>query len=185
MSAQADIGQGDILLRIARAAIAARFGLWLEHDDSAGFLQEQRATFVTLTKAGQLRGCIGSLQPHRSLLDDIRANAHAAAFSDPRFKPLAAEEYNLTSVEVSLLSPLSPMPVNDEADALAQMQPGVDGIVLQCGHHRATFLPQVWETLPEPQQFLSQLKRKAGLATDFWSIEIRLYRYHVKKWIET
>jgi len=184
MSAPAENENGIILLRIARAAIASRFGLWFDYRDDAAFLHEQRASFVTLTKSGHLRGCIGSLQPHRRLLDDVRANAQAAAFRDPRFQPLSAAEYNETAVEVSLLSPLSTMQVRDEQDALAQLRPGVDGIVLHCGQHRGTFLPQVWESLPDPRRFLGELKRKAGLSTDFWSDSVRLYRYHVDKFTE-
>ncbi len=173
-----------MLLRIARAAIASRFGLWFECRDDADFLHEQRASFVTLTMSGHLRGCIGSLQAHRRLLDDVRANAQAAAFRDPRFKPLTASEYTETAIEVSLLSPLSPMEAQDEQDALSQLQPGVDGIVLQCGSNRGTFLPQVWESLPEPERFLGELKRKAGLSPEFWSDDVRLFRYHVDKWTE-
>lgn len=184
MNLQAELDQGDLLLQIARAAIASRFGLWFECRDDADFLYEQRACFVTLTLSGRLRGCIGSLQAHRRLLDDVRANAEAAAFRDPRFKPLSAGEYNETAIEISLLSTLSPMDVQTEEDALAQLQPGIDGIVLQCGNKRGTFLPQVWESLPDPQRFLSELKRKAGLSAEFWSEDVRLFRYHVDKWTE-
>ena len=184
MRVQAEIDQGDLLLQIARAAIASRFGLWFDCREDAQFLHEQRACFVTLTLTGRLRGCIGSLQAHRRLLDDVRANAQAAAFRDPRFQPLSSSEYNETAIEVSLLSPLSPMNVQDEQDALSQLQPGIDGIVLQCGSKRGTFLPQVWESLPDPQRFLQELKRKAGLSTEFWSEDVRLFRYHVDKWTE-
>ena len=185
MSAQPDPDQGNVLLQIARAAIASRFGLWFECRDDDEFLHEQRASFVTLTLSGRLRGCIGSLQAHRKLLDDVRANAQAAAFRDPRFHPLTAAEYNDTAIEVSLLSPLSAMHFRDEQDALAQLQPGIDGIVLQCGNKRGTFLPQVWESLPDPKRFLEELKRKAGLTPDFWSGDVRLFRYHVDKWVES
>jgi len=175
---------GEVLPSLARAAIASRFGLWFEHHMDTVLLNEHGATFVTLTQAGNLRGCIGSLQAFRPLHDDVKANAIAAAFSDPRFKPLSATEYNEICIEVSLLSALSAMTVSDEDDAMAQLRPGVDGIVLQCGDKRGTFLPQVWESLPEPRRFLQELKRKAGLPADFWSVEIRLYRYHVDKWSE-
>lgn len=181
---QTEIEDGTVLLQIARAAIASQFGLWFDYRDDAAYLQEQRASFVTLTKSGHLRGCIGSLQAHRRLLDDVKANAHAAAFRDPRFQPLSAAEYNETSIEISLLSALSPLQFQDEQDALSQLRPGIDGIVLQCGHNRGTFLPQVWESLPGPQQFLGELKRKAGLSPDFWSDDIRLFRYHVDKFTE-
>ncbi len=184
MSAPAEHEQGDLLLRIARASIASRFGLWFEYREDAEFLHEQRACFVTLTLSGRLRGCIGSLQAHRPLLEDVKHNAQAAAFRDPRFQPLTASEYTETAVEVSLLSPLSAMEVTDEQDALSQLQPGIDGIVLQCGSHRGTFLPQVWDSLPDPERFLGELKRKAGLSTDYWSEDVRLFRYHVDKWTE-
>lgn len=175
---------GEVLPSLARAAIASRFGLWFDIRNDTSFLYEHGACFVTLVQSGRLRGCIGSLQAYRPLLDDVKQNAIAAAFSDPRFKPLAASEYNEVCVEVSLLSPLTAMTVGNEEDALTQIQPGVDGIVLQCGDKRGTFLPQVWESLPEPRRFLEELKRKAGLPTDFWSDEIRLFRYHVDKWTE-
>jgi AmmeMemoRadiSam system protein A len=184
MNVQTENDQGTVLLQIARAAIASRFGLWFDYRDDAQFLHEERATFVTLKMSGRLRGCIGSLQAHRRLLDDVAANAQAAAFRDPRFQPLSATEYTETVIEVSLLSPLLPMDVQDEQDALSQLQPGVDGIVLQYGHHRGTFLPQVWESLPDPRRFLEELKRKAGLSPDFWSDDVRLLRYHVDKWAE-
>jgi uncharacterized protein len=176
--------QGETLLGIARAAIAGRFGLMLEHRDSDAFLAEPGASFVTLKHNGQLRGCIGSLQAHQSLLDDVRHNAEAAAFHDPRFSPLRADEYIQIQIEVSVLSPLTPLGAQDETSAIDQLRPGVDGVVLQCGNHRGTFLPQVWESLPEPKRFLAELKRKAGLAPEFWSDDVRLYRYHVDKWAE-
>ncbi|NIO41829.1 MAG: AmmeMemoRadiSam system protein A [Burkholderiales bacterium] len=184
MSAQADYVQGSLLLQIARASIASQFGVWFDCDEDARFLHEQRACFVTLRLAGQLRGCIGSLQAHRPLLEDIKENARAAAFRDPRFQPLSATEYTETLIEISLLSALSAMDTTDEQDALSQLQPGLDGIVLLCGKHRATFLPQVWESLPDPARFLGELKRKAGLSTQFWSDDLRLFRYHVDKWAE-
>jgi AmmeMemoRadiSam system protein A len=175
---------GEVLLSLARAAIASRFGLWFDRQYDTSFLYEHGACFVTLMQAGRLRGCIGSLQAHRPLLDDVKENALAAAFRDPRFKPLSASEYNEICIEVSLLSSLTTITVDDEEDALTQFQPGVDGIVLQYGDRRGTFLPQVWESLPEPRRFLEELKRKAGIPTHFWSDEIRLFRYHVDKWSE-
>ncbi len=177
-------GLGEILPPLARAAIASRFGLWFDHNLDTAFLYEHAASFVTLTHCGRLRGCIGTLQAYRPLHDDVKANAIAAAFRDPRFKPLRASEYNEVCIEVSLLSPLEAMTVADENHTVAQFQPGIDGIVLQCGAKRGTFLPQVWESLPEPRRFLQELKRKAGLDADFWSADIRLFRYRVDKWSE-
>lgn len=185
MSRQVDIDRGAVLLPIARAAIARRFGLWFDIDEAIDFLAEPGACFVTLTQSGKLRGCIGSLEARRPLVDDVKANALAAAFKDPRFAPLSSSEFNVTQIEVSLLSPLSRIEVRDEEHAAAQLEPGVDGIVLECGARRGTFLPQVWENLREPRSFLTELKRKAGLPADFWSGEMRLYRYRVEKWCES
>ncbi len=174
----------ELLLPIARAAIAGALGLDAQAPEDASCLQEPGACFVTLTQRGQLRGCIGSLEARRSLLADVKANAVAAALQDPRFAPLTPGELALTRVEVSLLSPLQEMHFASEADALAQLRPGIDGIVLSSGRHRSTFLPQVWEQLPDAAEFMAQLKRKAGLAADFWDPAVRLQRYSVTKWQE-
>jgi AmmeMemoRadiSam system protein A len=184
MNLQAPTERGDVLLTIARASIASRFGIWFETDHEADFLRDTAACFVTLTQDRRLRGCIGSLEPRRPLLDDVRANALAAAFQDPRFAPLSAAEFNVTRIEVSVLSPLKPLEIADEEDALKKLRPGIDGVVLACDGRRGTFLPQVWESLPQPRQFLSELKRKAGLPADFWSQHVQLFRYEVEKWCE-
>ncbi len=175
---------GQLLLPIARAAIASALGLGAQAPEDASCLQEPGACFVTLTQRGQLRGCIGSLEARRSLLADVKANAVAAALQDPRFAPLTPGELALTRVEVSLLSPLQEMHFASEADALAQLRPGIDGVVFSFGRHRSTFLPQVWEQLPGAAEFMEQLKRKAGLAADFWDPAVRLQRYSVAKWQE-
>lgn len=184
-NATGDKVDGNALVSLARAAIEAQLGLraGIGATDAA-FLRKPAATFVTLKQQGRLRGCIGSLSVHRPLIDDVRENAIAAAFRDPRFKPLVPEELDSVQVEVSLLSPLQPMAFRDEADLLAQLRPGIDGLVLEHGGHRGTFLPQVWETLPEPNRFLAELKRKAGLAADFWAGDVRVSRYTVAKWAE-
>ena len=176
---------GTLLLRLARHAIAARLNLRTTPitTDSA-WLHQPAATFVTLTHQGALRGCIGSLQPYRPLREDLQANAIAAAFHDPRFPPLTAEEFNTIRVEVSLLSPMQRLAVESEADALAALRPMIDGVVLEYGQHKATFLPQVWEQLPDPAIFLAQLKRKAGLPADFWHPALELSTYRVSKWRE-
>jgi AmmeMemoRadiSam system protein A len=176
--------RGEILLPIARAAIARGLNLSHTAEESAPWLAEQGACFVTLTQFGELRGCIGSLQAHSSLLDDVKRNAVSAALRDPRFKPLSAAELDITTVEVSLLSRPQEMQVRDEADALAQMRPGVDGIVFAYGRYRSTFLPQVWESLAQPRNFLAILRRKAGLPDDFWAEGVKLSRYSVTKWSE-
>jgi AmmeMemoRadiSam system protein B/AmmeMemoRadiSam system protein A len=176
--------EGRLLVSIARAAISDQFGWHFSAPADAPFLKVPAATFVTLKLDGRLRGCIGSLRVQRSLLEDVRANARAAAFNDPRFPPLRFDELSAIRIEVSLLAAQERMAFSDEADALSQMRPGIDGIVLEHGRHRGTFLPQVWDSLPEPTIFLSELKRKAGLAPDFWDAEIRLLRYTVAKWAE-
>jgi AmmeMemoRadiSam system protein A len=175
---------GTVLLPIARAAIARELGRAHGAAEDASWLREPGATFITLMHEGKLRGCIGSLRPHRALVEDVKANAIAAAFRDPRFKPLGAEEYERVDIELSLLSPLEQMRVKDEADALDQLKPGTDGIVFEYGHHRSTFLPQVWEQFGHPREFLAHLKYKAGLPPDFWDAQVKLSRYTVSKWRE-
>ncbi len=175
---------GHTLLTIARNAIAQRFDQAILPVTPAPEHARPGATFVTLTQNGRLRGCIGSLEGYRPLATDVAANAVAAAFSDPRFEPLSADELPHTRVEVSLLSAAEPFEFSDEADALRRLRPGIDGLILTHGDRRATFLPQVWETLPEAQRFMTQLKLKAGLPADFWDERITLARYGVQKWKE-
>jgi MEMO1 family protein len=175
---------GDILLPIARSAIGDMFGLAVDVRSDHRILQEQGACFITLMRHGQLRGCIGTLEPHRTLLADIKANAKAAAFTDPRFEPLTATEFKGTVIEISLLSATVAMNFASEEEALAGLRPGIDGLVFEWRGHRSTFLPQVWEQLPDPRDFLAHLKRKAGLAPDFWAPEVTLKRYTVTKWRE-
>lgn len=177
--------RGRVLLPIARAAISRALEIPSAADETASWLAEHGACFVTLTQHGELRGCIGTLQAHRSLLADIKSNAVSAALHDPRFMPLSAEELDITAVEISLLSATQPMEVRHETDALAQLRPGVDGIVFEYGRYRSTFLPQVWEQLPRPHQFMAHLKRKAGLPDDFWAEGVKLSRYTVTKWRES
>lgn len=176
---------GLTLLPLARWAIAQR----LHRDFPAPgtdqpWLREPGASFVTLTINGDLRGCIGSLVAHRPLEDDVVSNAQAAAFEDPRFLPLTEHELDAVSIEVSVLSEPVPMSFSSRDDALAQLRPGVDGVVLTAGHHRATFLPQVWSQLPSPGQFIGHLLRKAGLPADYWSPAMRLERYTVTSFEE-
>ena len=178
---------GFALLAQARAAIDEALGgdACVPPPADVPALFEPGACFVTLTKQGQLRGCIGSLQAHRALLDDVRANAVAAAISDPRFYPLEPEEFRQTQIEVSLLAEPEPLTFRDESDLLQKIVPFEDGIILSSGAHRATFLPQVWEQLPDPRQFLAHLKLKSGLPSNT-PIEIfRVQRYRVRKWKES
>ncbi len=176
--------RGPTLLAHARAAIARRLGLAAIAAPQASFLDAPGATFVTLKIERELRGCIGSLAPHRPLGEDVRANAQAAAFDDPRFPPLAIGEFASLEVEVSVLSPSTSILVRSEAELHAQLRPGVDGVTLQWGHRRGTFLPQVWESLPTPREFIAHLKRKAGLPLDFWSSDLAISRYTVEKFTE-
>lgn len=179
-----DDALGQALLVLARDAIAQTWGQAQRPHPRHPALHEPGATFVTLTQNGQLRGCIGSLHAWRALEQDVCANARAAAFEDPRFTPLGRDELPHTCIEVSLLTPPAPMACADETDALTQLRPHVDGVILEYRGRRGTLLPQVWQTLPEPAAFLRQLKRKAGLPADFWSPEIRLSRYQVRRWTE-
>lgn len=180
-----DESLGRTLVALARAAIdEAVSGERAPRLASQARLDDDGAVFVTLTENGRLRGCIGSLEAYRPLREDVIDNAVAAACRDPRFPPLAATELPRVKVEVSLLSPPEPLAVASEAEAWARVRPGIDGIVLEVGRHRATFLPQVWDQLPTPQEFFAHLKRKAGLPADFWSPDLRLSRYTVRKWSE-
>jgi len=176
--------KGRLLTTLARQAIAARFGQTVQRPTLPEWLFQPGATFVTLTQGGQLRGCMGTLEAHRPLLEDLEQNALASAFGDPRFPPLDENELPHTRVEVSILSRPEPMHFRDEADVLAQLRPGVDGVILEAGWHRATFLPQVWEQLPDPAEFMAHLKRKAGLPANYWSDDVRLSRYTVEKYKE-
>lgn len=177
---------GQALLTIARNAVADKLGLpTLPAPQAMPEFNLPAATFVTLTKDGELRGCIGRLQASRPLAEDVAANAIAAAFDDPRFPPLLRDEFDAVRFEVSLLTPAEDFPVRDEADACARLRPGVDGVILSHGCRHATFLPQVWESLPKPERFLAELKKKAGLAPDFWAPDLLLLRYAVKKWHES
>jgi AmmeMemoRadiSam system protein A len=176
---------GSVLLPLARAAIASEFGLTRQANEDLQWLQRQGACFITLKRDHRLRGCIGTLRAHRSLAEDVKANAVAAAFRDPRFAPLTAEEFDGVSLEISVLSALEALGFADEPDALRQLRVGVDGVVFEFGYHTGTFLPQVWEDFKEPAEFLAHLKYKAGLPPDFWDQDVKLSRYTVHKWRET
>src|SRR6516225_11230831 len=173
---------GGAVLTLARSAIAEKLGLGTLDGVSHARLEEPSATFVTLKQAGGLRGCVGSLQAIRTLRDDVRANAVAAAFRDPRFAPLEASELARTSLEVSLLSAEERIEAASERELLAQLRPGVDGVILEYGRHRATLLPQVWEHVQDRRNFLAALKLKAGLPEDFWSSGMLVSRYGVTTW---
>jgi len=179
--------RGPILIGLARAAIAEKLDVEYKpaKPELQNWLKDEAASFVTLTKDGQLRGCIGTLEAYRPLIEDLRANAVAAAFQDPRFSALTAYEFDLVQIEVSVLSELESMHAKSEEIAISKLIPQRDGVVLKYGSHRATFLPQVWKQLPDPKDFLAHLKQKAGLAADFWHPEVLLYKYQVSKYRET
>lgn len=181
---------GEVLLRIARDAIARRLGLppcWGGEPRERSvetWLHGEGATFVTLTEGGDLRGCMGTVEACRPLLDDVRRNAEAAAFRDPRFAPLTRGEYPNIVVAVSLLSPLEQLIVHDEVEAFAAIRPGKDGVLIRLGPLQGTFLPQVWDTYPDPAVFLSALLRKAGIPGGHWPRGAELFRYRVHKFSE-
>lgn len=139
------------------------------------------AAFVTLRRDDRLRGCIGTLDPYRPLAEDCAANAYAAAFRDPRFPPLDGAEYPLLHLHISVLGPTRPLSVSTEAELHDRLRPGEDGLVLEEGTRRATFLPNVWEQVPDPRTFVRQLKRKAGLPDDYWSTSMRFGRYSIEE----
>ncbi|WP_418320423.1 AmmeMemoRadiSam system protein B [Piscinibacter sakaiensis] len=178
---------GAALLSRARNTISQRLGLQsLEAEPPHPSLGIAGATFVTLRDAaGELRGCIGRLEATAALEDDVRRNAAAAAFDDPRFAPLRAEEWPGIAVEISLLEPAEALPPAPSRDAvLRQLQPHRDGVILEWRGHRSTFLPQVWRQLPQPQDFVSELLRKAGLPADFWAADVQLKTYRVRHYAD-
>ena len=139
------------------------------------------ATFVTLEIEGNLRGCIGTFEARHPLIVDVAKNAFAAAFLDHRFSPITPKEVSRLDLHISLLGPLRPLEARDRQDLLDQLRPGVDGLLLEDLPHRSTFLPQVWESLQEPADFLEELLRKAGLSRNHWSNTIRFFRYEVEE----
>ncbi len=175
---------GSTLLSIARASIEAELQKKDPIEKREHWLAQAGASFVTLMRAGALRGCVGSLDAVRALGADVAENARGAAFRDPRFAALTADEWPQCRVEVSLLSAPKPLRFADEEDLLAQLRPGEDGVILESAGRRGTFLPQVWETLPEPRRFMGELMRKAGLAPEAPLARCRVSRYRVIKWIE-
>lgn len=176
---------GQALLRLSQQALhlAVQQGRLVKprHDGLNAKLLEARAVFVTYEKQFQLRGCIGSLQAHRPLVDDICANSIAAALKDPRFPPIAEHELKDIQISLSLLGKPEPMAFNDQADLLRQIQPFKDGLILEDAGKRATYLPQVWEQIPTAEAFLASLKQKAGLPADHWSDQIKIMRYRATK----
>lgn len=144
-------------------------------------LQARRATFVTLNKHGQLCGCIGMLEPVRPLAEDVAHNAFAAAFCDTRFPPLQQDELDQLQIHISILGTPEEMTFASEEDLITQLRPGVDGLIMEEGCCRGTFLPSVWESLQDRREFLNYLKIKSGLPADYWSDSIRIKRYTVEE----
>jgi hypothetical protein len=151
-------------------------------EETSPALLAEGACFVTLKKHGQLRGCIGSLEARRSLAEDVCSNAYAAAFRDPRFAPLTADELADVELSISVLTPAEPLRFQSEEDLVGKLRRGTDGLILTDAGRRGTFLPSVWEQLPEAADFLRHLKMKAGLPADYWSDTIRIDRYTTISW---
>ena len=183
VAAASSASLGTALLVRARNAIAQRLGLPGLTEPAHPGLAQHGSTFVTLNDAQhRLRGCIGRLEAVTTLEADVRHNAMQAAFADPRFRPVRPEEWAGLRLEVSVLTPSEPLPAAPtQALALRGVEAGTHGLILEWRGHRATFLPQVWEQLPQPEAFMAALKRKAGLAPDFWADDVQLRRYTVDK----
>ncbi len=171
----------ETLLQLAKESILhgliVECGMHVNTSDYPAHLSERLACFVTLNSNGVLRGCIGHLEAVQPLVCDVAENAFSAAFRDPRFPPLTEMELRGLEIHISVLSPSKPMVFGSEQDLLDQLRPGVDGLILKRGAHQGTFLPSVWESLPDAPSFLNHLKRKAGLSQDFWSDDILILRY--------
>ncbi|MGB5606765.1 MAG: AmmeMemoRadiSam system protein A [Gammaproteobacteria bacterium] len=183
-------GERALLLQTALAAIKSGLDsgkpLTVDPDEYPEPLQQARACFVTLNNAdGSLRGCIGSLEPGKPLVNDVAQNAFAAAFRDPRFPPLRPEELEGLVLQLSVIGPQEAVTCDSEETLLANLRPGIDGLILQTPGRRATFLPAVWESLPQPRQFLAHLREKAGLAADYWSDTLQFWRYTTESFSAT
>lgn len=169
-----------LLLELAAATIYYGFehaaAPACERMELPAWLHEPGACFATLKQEGELRGCIGSLEARASLARDVVDNAYSAAFRDPRFSPLAPAEAGITGLEVSVLAEPELLTAASRDELLAQLQPGIDGLIIDDGHYRATFLPAVWEQLPDPESFLHHLELKAGMAGGWWH-GVRAWRY--------
>jgi AmmeMemoRadiSam system protein A len=185
MAAQLASWYGRRLLRLVRETIGQRLGL-VDSVDRDGLeeneLQQDLATFVTLKIDGRLRGCIGNLEANGPLLDSLETNARQAAFHDHRFAPLSRQEFDRVTIDISILTRPQRLDYRDGQDLLGRLRPGIDGVILKKGRARATFLPQVWQQLPRPHQFLEHLCLKAGLHRSAWQdpdVEIYLYQVQI------
>jgi len=181
--------EGSCLLSVARQTIEQRLfnreGRTQTESEASAKFSEKRGTFVTLTIDGCLRGCIGHIIPQESLIEGIRVNAINAAFRDPRFRPLSKKEWEKVKIEISILSDPKPLAYTDAEDLLKKLRPGIDGVIIKKGFHQATFLPQVWDQLPDKKEFLTHLCLKAGLGTDAWKNEaLEILTYQVQAFEE-
>ncbi len=167
----------DLAYRSIESGLKTGHPLSINLRDYSAELAQQRATFVTLDKNKQLRGCIGMLEAVLPLAEDISENAFSAAFKDPRFPPLEKSELKELDIHLSILSPSKQIEFSSEDDLISQIRPHIDGLILVTGSRKGTFLPSVWQSLPAPDQFLQHLKQKAGLAKNYWSDQIKVYRY--------
>jgi AmmeMemoRadiSam system protein A len=177
------------LLTLAResimAAVTGQVLPQLALESLSTALREPGASFITLTIEGQLRGCIGSLEAYQPLALDVQSRAKQAALEDYRFYPLTAAELSVVNIEISRLTPATPLPYSDPLALPGLLRPGIDGIVLADGHRRATYLPQVWEQLPNPEEFISSLCAKMGASRDLWRQKVlRVERYQVEEFRE-
>lgn len=178
---------GQRLVQLAREALEERLRERRRAPDDGreeAWLRGPGATFVTLRRQGELRGCIGNVEPRSPLIEVVRANAVGAALRDPRFPPVRPEELDGLEVEVTLLSEPERLPAASEEEAIAALRPGVDGVLLRWHHYQATYLPQVWESVSDPRLFLASLRTKAGLPADLWDDELELHRYVAYHWRE-
>ncbi len=180
--------EGEYLLSIARKTIEAKlFNRDLPEDKNnlAEKYLEKRGTFVTLTINSNLRGCIGHIIPQESLIEGIRINALNAAFEDPRFPPLSQKEWDKVKVEISILTEPEHLVYSGSDDLLGKLRPGIDGVILKRGYAQATFLPQVWDQLPDKEQFLTHLCMKAGMNGSEWKKgDLTVYTYQVQAFEE-
>lgn len=169
------------LLELALRAITTQLGgdeaATVDARDFPPELRPRRATFVTLRANGVLRGCVGSLEADAPLVENVWLNARRAAFHDPRFAPLSSPEFADVDIHIAILSPRERIEAHSERELLAQLRPGIDGLVIEDGTRRATFLPAVWDSLPRPTEFLRELKLKAGLSATHWSDDLVAWRY--------
>ncbi|GAB1262284.1 AmmeMemoRadiSam system protein A [Aurantivibrio plasticivorans] len=176
------------LLRLARTTIESgartSTAIPVNVNDYPASLAVLASSFVTLHKNDQLRGCIGSLSPTQALVSDVAEHAYAAAFRDPRFPAVTEDEVPALHIEISVLTPQQPIDCSSEEDLLNQLNANQDGLTIEDGHYRATFLPSVWGQLPDKREFLTQLKRKAGLSSNHWSHHFKAYRYHTLSFAE-